>query len=190
MKRGVFLLVLMLVGAFLMADVIISEIADPKDETGARFIELYNTGSSSVDIGDWKIVIYYNGNTNPGATVTIPSGTTLESGKCYVIANGSKFDSYYNTTANQYSGSINSNGDDTHVLEDASGTMIDIYGEIGVDGTGKAWEFSDRVAYRNSSVNHANTTWTSSEWTIVSENGAQNGTPGTHTCSINTWMFE
>jgi predicted extracellular nuclease len=45
--------------------VIITELADPNDNSTARFVELYNLGSSTVDLSTWKLNRYTNGNTDP-----------------------------------------------------------------------------------------------------------------------------
>jgi len=56
-------------------------------------------------------------------------------------------------------------GDDAIVIEDQFNTVIDIYGELGVDGTGTAWEFSRGWAYRLDGYG-PNPTFTLSEWDI------------------------
>lgn len=56
-------------------------------------------------------------------------------------------------------------GDDAIVIEDQFNALIDIYGELGVDGTGTAWEFSRGWAYRLDGFG-PNTTFTLSEWNI------------------------
>ena len=43
---------------------------------------------------------------------------------------------------------VGGNGDDVYELYDGS-SVVDIYGEVGVDGTGEDWEYLDAIAYRN-----------------------------------------
>src|SRR3954470_5668727 len=62
------------------ANVVINEIhynPDVKTEP-AEFIELYNTGSSAVDVGGWTL--------DSGVHFTIPAGTNMPAGSYLVIA--------------------------------------------------------------------------------------------------------
>lgn len=75
---------------------------------------------------------------------------------------------------------VNSNGDDvTGLFHDPTGaftgseTQIDVFGELGVDGTGTAWEHTDGWAYRNND-RRATTLFAPSHWTI-SDPGALDG---------------
>jgi len=53
--------------------------------------------------------------------------------------------------------------------------VVAIYGVVGVDGTGEAWEYLDAVCQRNN--NTASPVWSAGDWTITSGAGA--ATPGT-----------
>ena len=76
--------------------------------------------------------------------------------------------------ADQASGSISGNGDDVYTLSE-NGVVVDIFGEVGVDGSGQPWEYENAVANRNAG-SVANTIWTSSEWTITA--GTSTASPG------------
>ena len=90
--------------------VIISEVTDPGNTANAKFVEIYNATSSSVNISGWQIRRYANGGTTP-TNATIPTTTNLASGDTYVIAyNTSDFNTAYgfetlknNTTKSNYS---------------------------------------------------------------------------------------
>ncbi len=56
-------------------------------------------------------------------------------------------------------------GDDAIVIEDQFNNLIDIYGELGVNGVGQPWEFTRGWAYRLNGYG-PNTTFTLSEWNI------------------------
>ena len=73
-------------------------------------------------------------------------------------------------------------------------TLVDMYGVIGVDGSGEVWEYTDSYAVRNSNVTSPIATFDASEWTIPGANALETGddieelalilantTPGTHT---------
>ena len=60
--------------------VIISEIADPDNDTKARFVELYNASDELVDLKDWYLARYTNANTEIGHAIDL-SEWQLEGGK-------------------------------------------------------------------------------------------------------------
>lgn len=167
---------------------IISEIADPADDSGARFLEIYNTGNEIVDLDNTQIFLarYANGSSTPQS---VRLRGTLMPGDFFVIAKDStNFQSYYNTTADLESGIINVNGNDTFALFvgddwDNGGTLFEIYGEIGTDGTGETWEYEDSKVVRNNLNVSPKTIWTAAEWTITSANTIDM-TPGKGETSI------
>jgi len=162
-------------------DLIISEVADPGDNTSARFVELYNPTDSTIDLaaGNWYLTKFVNANTSRSSVALTGS---IAPGATYVIA-GSGFSAYDPLTADQTSSNANGNGDDTYALyfggDNTSGTLVDIYGVIGTDGSGEAWEYEDARAVRNADVNTPNATLDVSQWTISSANVADM-TPGVH----------
>ena len=54
----------------LSANVFITEIADPNNDAGARFVELHNSGSTDIDLSaeGFKIQRWTNGNADPTAS--------------------------------------------------------------------------------------------------------------------------
>ena len=168
---------LILLTSVSLADVIISEVADPGDDYNGRFVELFNTGASSVSLDGWALRRYANANTT-SADIDL-TGYSIASCDTLIIANGaSNFQSLYGFAPDLASGNISGNGDDTYELYNGA-SVEDIYGEVGTDGTGTAWEYEDSQAVRNSNVLTGNATWTSSEWTIAAADIADM-TPGTH----------
>ncbi len=190
MKRLFTLFILgMITIGYAQETVFISEVADPGDHYDGRFIELYNSGTSTVDLGaeSWYLARQSNG----GSSYTnIELIGTIGPGETFVIAYDSTlFESYYGFLPNMDSGNINGNGDDAYFLfkggNASSGTKVDIYGQEETDGTGTDWEYKDAHAVRNSNVLSPNTTWTVSEWTITSADVADM-TPGQHTVDDGT----
>ena len=53
------------------ADIIITEIADPNDAPPVRYIEIHNSGGSSVALTDYYIIRWTNGNDNATASTAI-----------------------------------------------------------------------------------------------------------------------
>lgn len=162
---------------------IISEVTDPGDVYEARFVEIYNNSGSQVDFGSdtW----YLSRQTNGGSWEDKQLTGTLDAGDVYVAANnnGDTSDHFYTQfgfMADYDYGGSSGNGDDGYFLyyggDHTTGTLVDAYGVIDVDGTGEAWEYEDKRAVR-SGVTQGNTTWTASEWTITLANVAD-CTPG------------
>ena len=156
-----------------LGTLIISEVVDHAVTTNARFVEIYNATDADVDLTGWELRRYANANPMPG---TIALSGTLGACGTYVVANSqAAFEGAFpGVTADQYSGTISGNGDDTYEIHNGTAT-VDIYGEAGVDGTGQAWEYTDSVARRNDLVISGSSTWNQSEWTIT--NGAATASP-------------
>ncbi len=176
---------------------IISEIADGTGTGGyPKIVEITNTNSSPIVMDGMKLNIYVNGSPTPG-TPYIFTSYSLPAGESVVLTN------IDNVTADQLwsdfnlsepanviyvVGAVNSNGNDVYELTEPSDVTIDVYGVIGVDGTGEVWEFLDSYSYRNSDITDGNSTFTASEWTIAGPDvlDGQSAdlspylTPGTH----------
>ena len=164
-------------------DLIISEVADPADVYQGRYVELYNLSPDTIFFTSdtWYLVKQSNG----GSYSDIQLTDTIPPGEAYTVAySQSDFNTAYGVDPNQISGSISGNGDDGYFLyyggNETTGTLIDAYGVIDEDGTGKPWEYQDGKAVRKRSVGSPNSTWTSSEWVITRPANVVNMTPGQH----------
>ena len=184
------------------ANLIISEVVDAT-LPGAlpKFVELTNTSEVSIDLSDYGLGIYNNGNLTltGGGSPTFLNGV-LTPGDSYVISfengdsagSGTFFDVYgFDPDFFGFNNIIN--GDDTIALFDSSETVVDLYGVIGVDGTGEDWEYTDGFAFRNPNILNSNSSFNISEWTFGGVNSLETGddieerdlilantTPGTH----------
>ncbi|MBC2837998.1 DUF5689 domain-containing protein [Robiginitalea sp. SC105] len=157
---------------------LISEIADPDNEPGARFIEIYNSGESAIDLKGWSLLRYTNANTEPGRPADL-SGMRIEPGSTLVFsADPDTFLATYGMSPDAVlppNGPADSNGDDTLLLMDPFGEVVDIFGVPGEDGTGTTHEFEDGGAIRRPGVLKANPIFDPSEWLIYNDSGG-NGT--------------
>lgn len=168
------------------SSLIISEVADPSDNTNARFVELYNAGGSSIDLtaGTW----YLGRQANGGTFANIALTGTVEAAHAYIIAySASNYALAYPTAPapNVANGNITGNGDDGYFLysggNSSNGVLEDAYGVVNQDGTGMPWEYTDGRAVRHSEVTAGNSTWTASEWSVVTGTvTAAMMTPGVH----------
>ncbi|MGB5385865.1 MAG: DUF5689 domain-containing protein [Eudoraea sp.] len=160
---------------FLTSDqIFISEIADPNNNSEARFIELYNAGNQQIQLDGWFLLRYTNANVTSGSEIDL-SGILIDSNSTLVFSpNATEFQAVYGYPPDFELGSnspADSNGDDNLVLIDPFGTVIDIFGLIGEDGSGTDHEFEDGKAERKINIVTGNSVFTFSEWTIYNDTG-------------------
>ena len=178
------LLIFILFPIISQADIIITEVADPSDDDGCRYIEIHNSGGSSVALTNYYLIRWTNGNANATNSSAIDlSSYTLASGAFLIFAKSSSgfaeaFEVGSNTTlVNQgNNGPADSNGDDNHaIVTEASGQTfaannsstweyVDIFGNPGTDGSGNWHEFEDGRAERVSTQTSGLTSSSSSAW--------------------------
>ena len=107
--------------SFSLADVFMTELADPQNSSDAgRFVELYNNGSSDVDLSaGWALQRWTNGNADPQSPK--PLTGTISAGGFYIICNDAdKFSATYGFACDQdigTGGPADSNGDDIFISE-------------------------------------------------------------------------
>lgn len=156
--------------------IFISELADPDNNSGARFVELYNADSTPLSLNGWTLQRYTNANTEVSSIVELPD-KTIEGESTFVISpNESEFEKIYGflpDMAISTNSPADSNGDDTILLVDPFGVTIDIFGVIGEDGSGTNHEFEDGRAVRNNTVFFGNPSYDFNEWTIYNDTGAE-----------------
>ena len=151
----------------IIPQILITEIADPENNTEARFVELYNAGTESISLQGWKLQKYINGSELVSVTGLVLSGILKP--KSFYILSAIEFENTYGITTNIYSTYISGNGDDVYELVDSDGKTQDIYGIIGEDGSGKNWEYTDGQAQRKIEIGKPNAVFDSNEWIIFSK---------------------
>ncbi|NER17141.1 DUF5689 domain-containing protein [Spongiivirga citrea] len=154
--------------------IIFSELADPNNNDGARFIELYNASDEAVNITGWKLRRY----TNESTTVSVEEeleGILFPNTTLVISPNKAVFESVYGFSPDLIPSNTtlaDSNGDDNYELVDAEENIIDVFGVVGEDGTGTNHEFEDGRAFRKLSVTFGNPKYDFSEWQIWNDTGA------------------
>ena len=160
------------------ANIFITEIADPNNASGARFVEIYNAGDEDVDLGaGWALQRWTNDSVDPQSPVSL-TGVIVAGGFYIISNNASTFESTYGFAPNQdigTGGAADSNGDDNLALLDATTAIVDLYGVPGEDGTGTAHEFEDGRAERVATVIGGNPIWDVAEWNIDNDSGGGDG---------------
>ncbi len=161
------------------ADVIMTELTDPQNSSDAgRYVELYNNGDSDVDLSSgWALLRWTNGNADPQSPKSLDG--TITAGGFYIVCNNAdKFNATYGLTCDQdvgTGGPADSNGDDNIALVDASGTIVDMFGVAGEDGSGTGHEFEDGRAERAEGATSASAVWNEADWNIDNDSGGGDG---------------
>ncbi|MCB0372383.1 MAG: lamin tail domain-containing protein [Muricauda sp.] len=159
---------------FTSNQIFISELADPDNNSGARFVELYNASTEPLDLNLWTLRRYTNDNTEVSSTVDL-SGIVIGVQSTLVISpNAEEFELVYGfqpDLAVSTNSPADSNGDDNLELVDPFGSVIDVFGVIGEDGSNTNHEFEDGRAFRNLAVIQGNPVFTFLEWTIYNDTG-------------------
>ena len=75
----------------------LSMLADPTDNSGARFVKISNSSGSDLDLTGGYLQRWTNGNTEPQSSVVDLGtyGTLYDTGCIYVAANGDAFTAAY-----------------------------------------------------------------------------------------------
>ncbi|MEQ9229101.1 MAG: Calx-beta domain-containing protein, partial [Cyclobacteriaceae bacterium] len=144
-------------------DLVITGILDGPLSGGLpKVLEIYAINSVA-DLSSYSLQNATNGNTsfanNFPLTGSIAAGEFL-----YIGSESTQFPVYFGFAPDLTTGTVNVNGDDVVGLFH-EGSLVDIYGVLGVDGTGEVWEHLDGWAYRNNSTG-PESTFNPSNWTF------------------------
>ena len=162
-----------------------------------KYLEIYNGTGSDVDLSNYAIVRYNNGNDSPSDENLYPLSGSLPRGEVYVIANsqadptgilpyndddGSSMTvTYYN--GDDYLGLIQDSNNDG--VFDNSSEVIDVIGVLMEDPSSGGWDVAgttngtkDHTLVRKSTVTSGNTDWSASagttadnsEWIVLDQN--------------------
>lgn len=201
------------VGAVYAPIVIISEVVDATLPGGLpKFVELTNCGDVPANLGLFSIGNFNNGGTNLGGGASVVLSGILAPGESYVVSYenndsagvGTFFDTYGFDPDNFDLGAF-INGDDVMALflgpatgDGSDAPLVDVYGVIGTDGTGEAWEYTDGHSTRLPGFG-PNAVFDPAEWDFGGADSLETGddvtemalilaetTPGTHTCVVSS----
>ena len=178
MKKHYILLLTLIISTLSFGQVIITEIADPVDNTAARYVEIYNVGTTGFDLTGYYLGRWTNDNATPttSAKVSLTSIGTLGAGQFAIIAaNETAFKTAFNVNPDINAGTggaADSNGDDQIAIFDASDAIVDLFGVPGEDGNTPVvtcHEFEDGRAERKAGISSPISTWNEAEWNVWSD---------------------
>ncbi len=167
--------------AELVEALLITEIVDADLLGGVpKFVEITNLGGGAADLSEFSLGIFSNGSFTLNGGTSKPLVGTLAPLASFVVSfeNGdtpgnSSFFSVYGTDADDLESNAIINGNDTIVLfrglatgTGADATIEDLYGVIGVDGVGEAWEYTDGYAARLPTITSPSMAFVEAEWSF------------------------
>lgn len=164
MRKNYFLTLLLTlcVSAFSFGqDLLITGVIDgPLSGGTPKALELYVVNDIA-DLSIYGVESVTNGNpssdtpeyTFPADAVTAGTFIYLES---VSGSNPTAFSTFFGFSSTYQDGVLSVNGDDPIKLY-MNGTAIDVFGEVGTDGTGEPWEYLDGWAYRRDGKTASNT---------------------------------
>jgi predicted extracellular nuclease len=140
------------------AELIISQYVEGSSYNKA--IEIYNSGSETLNLSDYKLVKYSNGDQESPNDITLDS-VSLSSGEVFVIASSSAGEAL-TSLANQTASSINFNGDDpVAIVRISDAETIDFFGQYGDIDFAK-----DATYSRTDNTAISQGTWNSDAWAV------------------------
>ncbi|MEM9659486.1 MAG: hypothetical protein AAF961_14095 [Planctomycetota bacterium] len=171
------------------AELMITEVVDGTLPGGQpKWVEIKNSGASSVDLSAYSFGNFSNGGTSLGGGAAAPLTGSLDPLGIYIIsyeatpsppepgepANISVFEDVYGFAPDFFMGGGFVNGNDTLALflgaatgDGSDADIVDLYGRIGEDGAGTEWEYTDSYAYRLPTVLGPASTFAADEWFIA-----------------------
>jgi len=134
------------------------------------------------DLSDYGVGSANNGGGSDGEEFTFPAGPVSAGTFLYVASEATGFADFFGFAPTHTSSAASINGDDAIELF-MLGSVVDVFGDINVDGTGQPWEHLDGWAYRNNGTGPDGSTFTIGNWSFSGPNAldgeTSNGTAAT-----------
>lgn len=127
-----------------------------------KAVELYAYNDIS-DLSIYGLGFANNGGGSDGMEFSLPALSAASGDFLYVAAELAEFTNFFGFTPDAISSAAIINGDDAVELY-RNNTVVDVFGDIAVDGTGQPWEYLDGWAYRNVAAGIDTSTFLLPEW--------------------------
>jgi len=153
---------------FGQSDLIVTAVFDATLSGGTpKGVEIYVINDVP-DMSIYGIGSANNGGGTDGEEFTFPVVSATAGDFIYVSSDSSQFNVFFGFDSDYVSSALAINGDDAIELFQG-GLVVDLYGDIAVDGNGEIWEYLDSWAYRANGTT-PNATFSSAEWLIAGPN--------------------
>ena len=147
-------------------DLVITGVIDGPLSGGLpKAVELYAVNAIA-DLSDYGIGSANNGGGTDGEEFTFPADAIPAGDFIYVATEVTGFASFFGFAPDYTNGTaVSINGDDAIELF-MNGSVVDVFGDINVDGTGQPWDHLDGWAYRVNETGQDGTTFQLPFWTF------------------------
>ncbi|MFC4701305.1 ExeM/NucH family extracellular endonuclease [Glaciecola siphonariae] len=150
-------------------------------------VELYVT-EDIADLSVCGLGSANNGGGSDGQEFTFDSGVSASAGDfIYVSSESNGFTEFFGFAPNFVTGAMSINGDDAIELY-CNGEVIDLFGDIDVDGNGEIWEYLDSYAYRVSET-LASPTFVATDWVFAGANALDGASSNDGTIPVGSFEF-
>lgn len=162
-------------GGAVTGDLLISGVIDGPLTGGVpKAVELYVVNDIA-DLSIYGLGSANNGGGTDGEEFTFPSVSVTAGDYIYVASETTGFSSFFGFGPDYTSSATNINGDDAIELFQ-NGSVVDVFGEINVDGTGQPWEYLDGWTYRADGTGQDGSTFVLGNWSFSGPNALDNET--------------
>ncbi|MFK8105068.1 MAG: lamin tail domain-containing protein [Saprospiraceae bacterium] len=127
------------------------------------------------DLSIYGVGTANNGGGSDGQEFTFPDGSSATQGdRIFIATDSTNFNAYFEVYPTYLSGSINPNGDDAIELFE-NNQVIDVFGDINVNGDDEPWDYTNSWAYRKDGTGPDDDVFVLDNWYF----GGVNGLDGT-----------
>jgi hypothetical protein len=143
---------------------VISGIIDASLSGGLpKAVELYAVTDID-DLSLYGIGVNNSGGGSDGEEFSFPNDAISAGTFIYVTLEQTSFNSWFGFNADYTSFFINFDGDDAVELFKNDTTVVDVFGDVDVDGTGQNWEYTDGWVYRFCGTGPDSATFVENNW--------------------------
>jgi len=121
------------------------------------------------DLSEYGIGSANNGGGTDGEEFTFPFASASAGEYIYLASDSTQFNNWFGFDADYVTSAVNINGDDAIELFYVS-NVIDVFGDINLDGTGEPWDHVDGWAYRNNSTGPDGNVFVLNNWSFSGTN--------------------
>ena len=151
------------------SDLVITGVVDGPLSGGVpKAIELCATADVA-DLSIYGVGSANNGGGTDGEEFTFPAVGVSAGTFVYVASEATGFSTFFGFAPDFTSSAASINGDDAIELF-LSGSVVDVFGDINVDGSGEPWEHTDGWAYRANGTGPDGTTFVLANWNFSGPN--------------------
>ena len=145
---------------------IITGVFDAKNGSSPKGVEMYVKNNID-DLSLYGVGSANNGGGTDGQEFTFPAVSATAGQFIYLVGTNqsTQFNTFFGFTPDYESGAMFINGDDAIELFE-NGVVIDIHGDINVDGTGEPWDTVDSWGYRVDGTGPDGSSFVLANWTF------------------------